>query len=178
MNKHEKALLDLIAWAEGTLGVSQNGYDVTFNFYKIEGWTPNTNIVHEGWCFPFGNTTTNAVGRYQFLLTTWKSIWGGENKPLTRKNQDEGAIKLVQKRFKETDLEPRSVNITEIHIREKFDIMMNKLAREWSSFVLSKNISYKNKVYYKNRGFYSNQGKNKTVDDFYQIFIKALNKYS
>ena len=178
MTKHEKALLDLIAWAEGTLGVSQNGYDVTFNFYRIKGWTNNTDITHEGWEFPFGNKTTTAVGRYQFRLDTWKDIWGGKNKPLTKENQDEAALKLIQRRFNETDFESRKVSIYDLETRDKFDIMMNKLAREWASFVLSKDISYQNKRYFKGRGFYDNQGKDKTVNDFYEIYKQALSKYN
>jgi len=46
MTKFEKALLDVIAFTEGTLGVSQNGYDVVVGFYRIIGWTEDTSIVH------------------------------------------------------------------------------------------------------------------------------------
>ena len=46
--KHYKAMLDTIAYTEGTLGVSQNGYDILFNLYTITGWSPNCNFGHGG----------------------------------------------------------------------------------------------------------------------------------
>ena len=47
LTKLEKTILDTIAYYEGTLGKSQNGFDILFGPNKIiNGWTPNTTIRH------------------------------------------------------------------------------------------------------------------------------------
>jgi muramidase (phage lysozyme) len=177
LTKYEKGLLDLIAWAEGTLGVSQNGYDVTFNFYKIIGWTPNTDIVHGNWKLPFKGKTSNAAGRYQFLYNTWVEINNNVNVPMTKDNQDKAALKLVNRRFKEKFIDNRTVTISELTNRDKFDIMMNKLAPEWAAFIVTKDVIFQGKTIRKGQGLYSGQGSKFTVDDFYNVYKKALAKY-
>lgn len=60
MTIYEKAILDTIAYAEGTLGVSQNGYDVLVTFPIIIGWSENTDIRHR--CVkPTGNLTAQII---------------------------------------------------------------------------------------------------------------------
>ena len=36
--RHYKAMLDTLAYTEGTLGVSNNGYDLLYGNYIINGW--------------------------------------------------------------------------------------------------------------------------------------------
>jgi muramidase (phage lysozyme) len=180
MNKYEKALLDLIAWAEGTLGVSQNGYDVVVDFYRIIGWTPDTTIVHGGaeWNKPGGSNST-AAGRYQFLFGTWKSINGKVNAPMTKENQYKAAIKLVNKRLKKTFPDNRPVTINELENRQKFDIMLTKLAPEWASFPVTKDLTtHDHRKIKAGQGYYSGQGGRKTPDKMYEIYKKALALYS
>ena len=177
LTKYEKALLDLIAWAEGTLGVSQNGYDITFNYYKIIGWTPNTDIVHGNWKFPFGNQTTTAAGRYQFLYGTWVEINNNINVPMTKDNQDKAALKLINRRFKQKVIDSRTVTISELVNRDKFEIMMNKLSPEWASFVVTKDVVFQGNTIKRGQGLYSGQGSKSTIGEFYNVYKKALAKY-
>lgn len=101
LTKYEKAILDTIAYAEGTLGVSQNGYDVLVGTNKIiNQWSQDTDIRHkcvkptsdlteskikqkgftlcedDSWFLDTKNSkgeriTSSAAGRYQFLGSTW-----------------------------------------------------------------------------------------------------------
>lgn len=179
MNKYEKALLDLIAWAEGTLGVSQNGYDVVVDFYRIVGWTPDTDIVHGGyeWNMPSDSNST-AAGRYQFKFDTWKEVNGNKNVPMTKENQDKSAIKKAKQRLTSNRIDKRPVNINELHIRSKFNIMMNKLSPEWASFPLSSDITINGELRKAGDSYHSGQAKRgKTIDDFYAIYLKALDLY-
>lgn len=72
------AILDLIAWTEGTdreIGKTKVGYDLLFGYQKF---TPGRDHprIHR----PFGNTTSTAAGRYQILDKTWDSIQRGLKK--------------------------------------------------------------------------------------------------
>lgn len=86
-----RALLDVISYAEGTMGAGKaNGYDVLFGSVGkklkcINGYTLNTNIKHRGlkngaangngnWATYHGSTPTGAAGRYQFMYNTWKEV--------------------------------------------------------------------------------------------------------
>lgn len=178
LNKYEKALLDVIAFAEGTLGESQNGYDITVNFYRIIGWTPDTNIIHGGWSFKVGDKFSTAAGRYQFLIGTWERMNGGKNAPLSKDNQDNACIKLVKKYLKYNDFEKRAVTISELENENKFYIMMNKLSRGWASFILTSDITYNEKLYKKGFGYYGGQGSKKPKEEFYRVYKLALKKYT
>ena len=118
MTSIEKAILDVIAYAEGTLGASQNGYDIAFNFKKIIGWTKDTDIIHgnKDWATDFKNDLTTAAGRYQFIGSTWIGINGDKNVPMTKENQDNAAIKLVKRRLGQTIATKKKVTISEFRI--------------------------------------------------------------
>ena len=94
MTKEEKALLDTLAYCEGTLGVSNNGYDVVVGYNRIiAGWTKDTNIVHGGRDWYDKSTNSTAAGRYQFVYDTWVGN-DKKNLPMTKENQDQRGLQL------------------------------------------------------------------------------------
>lgn len=156
-SKYYKAMLDTIAYTEGTLGASQNGYDILFNLYTINGWTPNCDFGHQGkdWLVESGAYKSTAAGRYQFLSKTW---WGlsdtyknelnlvrlttpnkSENKefyynaPFNKQNQNYLAYKLLQstRHVSESDLIKASNSVTDFGNM----IKSKKLDCEWSSLI-------------------------------------------
>jgi muramidase (phage lysozyme) len=177
MTAKEKAILDVIAYSEGTLGASQNGYDIIVTFKKIVGWTPDTNIIHgnNDWIQDFGSGKSTAAGRYQFLGSTWKSINGGKNVPMNKDNQDQACLKLINNRLKSKVIDKRSVTIEELDKKESFDIFLQKCAPEWASLPLTKDIPSKGKK--AGNGYYSKQGGKHTSTKLFEIFTKAYNIY-
>lgn len=182
LNSREgKALLDMIAFAEGTAGVSQNGYDVMQNFYKLIDWTENTNIVHGGtdWSDTTGGTT--AFGRYQFLVKTWKStsdkMFGIDNAPVSKKNQDLfGAWKIYQKTSRSQSFSegkfagikiPKPPALSSLNA-SNFYMVLDSLAPVWASLPFSQNGG---------KGFYSDQDGKFTVKKLYDLYTQALAKY-
>lgn len=189
MTREEKAALDLIAYTEGTLGVSQNGYDVIVTFKTINGWTVDTNIVHGGsdWKQNFGGDYSTAAGRYQFLYDTWLGLHGDKNVPLNKANQDAACVKLINKRLAQNYTSTESVSISELTDRKKFDIFLQKCAPEWASLPLTKDVTvtYKDKQGNKHtvnkkagNGFYDGQNAKFKADDLYNIYMKAYNLYT
>jgi len=86
VNRFERALLDVIAFAEGTRGQSNDGYNVTFGFRTFATCEHHPRmLVCEGLC-------SDAAGRYQFLSTTWEEVG---LKTFTPDNQDRAAIQRV-----------------------------------------------------------------------------------
>lgn len=133
MTKIEKALLDTIAYAEGTLGVSNNGYDVVVTFKIINGWTEDTKIVHGDGDWRQKEVNSNAAGRYQFLGSTWKglSIHNGKNVPLTKDNQDKAAIHYINYNLK---LFKTNITISDITNKDNFTKFFNANKGTWTSF--------------------------------------------
>jgi len=89
-----RAFLDMIAFAEGTAGRGDNGYNILFGYGTFDSYAD-----HPRQFIPYGATTTSAAGRYQFLARTWDG--------LVRKlgltdfgpaNQDAGALELIRER--------------------------------------------------------------------------------
>ncbi|TXG79408.1 MAG: hypothetical protein E6R13_09830 [Spirochaetes bacterium] len=159
MTKEEKAILDAIAYAEGTLGVSNNGYDVCVDFYIINGWTEDTKIVHGGDAWYNASTNSTAAGRYQFLYGTW--IGNNKvNKPMTKANQDAKGLELVNKKIGSMDKTKFATN------RASFNSAMAKLGGTWSSIPVDGNRL-------------SHYGGNtpKSGDQIYAIYKEALAKY-
>jgi muramidase (phage lysozyme) len=113
-----KALLDTIAWAEGTRGYSQDGYNVTFAFRTFTDCNvhPNKTICSGGYC-------STAAGRYQFLTKTWNGLGLPNFRP---ENQTSGAMTLISWR-KATVPADRAMTATE------FTNLMNKISYEWAS---------------------------------------------
>ena len=160
ISKYYKAMLDTLAYTEGTLGMSQNGYDLLFGSYTINGWDNNIEFGHQGdkWLVKAGTYSTTAAGRYQFLAGTWleKSkkeadtlglkklekpiIFKGDeyyyNAPFTSKNQDYFGYKLIKSKVSESELikAEKSANDFSLMIQNnKLDCTWTSLARALSS---------------------------------------------
>jgi muramidase (phage lysozyme) len=194
LTKIEKALLDTLAYAEGTLGVSNNGYDVVVTFKTIIGWTNDTKIIHgeSDWLQVYNSAgkKSSAAGRYQFLGKTWRGGWVGgyegklgPNKPMTKDNQDTAALWLINNRLKQTYTGNEKITIPEITSQAKFDIFLQKCSPEWASLPVTKTVTTTNSktgvktVHKAGNGFYSGQGGSKTNTELYGVFTLALSKY-
>ncbi len=136
MTVEEKAFLDVIAYAEGTLGISNNGYDVLVNDGKnhgksriVVGWTTNTTMKHgeNKWLVTVNNSKSTAGGRYQFIGSTWKELNGGINVPISKINQDKTALKLLRQKLG-SNYDFKINNVTE------FGVIAGKLNKTWTSF--------------------------------------------
>jgi muramidase (phage lysozyme) len=168
-----RAILDMIAYFEGTAGVSQNGYDILFAFRKIEGWTPNYTKPHPDIKVTSGSITSTAAGRYQFLSKVWKEYAG--NKPFNKSNQDDaGWLLVVRKRGIPQVQMKNSFDIAKSQIRNgQINIQNNKpflkfldtASYEWASLPSSSG-SHR----------YKGQGKDSPVD-VYAVYIEAVKKY-
>jgi muramidase (phage lysozyme) len=156
MTNEEKALLDVIAYAEGTLGVSQNGYDLLYGFRTIIGWEPNTTITHQngGWkykiCEKKDGTAifTTAAGRYQFTYPTWVGMNDDKNTPLTKRNQDIAGVKLINKKIGGINKKLLKKNKD-----TDFKKVIDSLKNTWTSFKVKK------------------------IDDLHGIYLEALDIY-
>jgi muramidase (phage lysozyme) len=115
--KH-RALLDTIAFTEGTRHHGQDGYNVTFAYHYFSSCThhPNLRICSGGYC-------STAAGRYQFLTTTWNGLGLPNFGPA---NQDRGGMKLVSRRGAIVPT-GRALTATE------FTNTMNRISYEWAS---------------------------------------------
>jgi muramidase (phage lysozyme) len=123
VGKYSKALHDTIAWAEGTRGVSRDGYNVMFS-YKLF-WDCG---AHPNQCLKFGSTCSTAAGRYQFLNGTWKSVKAARNlDSFEPENQERGALYLVTAVRKVNVPAGRPMSAAEL------SNAMDKLSWEWAS---------------------------------------------
>lgn len=113
-----KAMLDTIAWAEGTRGAGKDGYNVMFTFQYFERCDrhPNRVICSNGLC-------STAAGRYQFLNGTWNGLGLPNFWP---ENQERGAMSLIARRGVSLPADqPLSATA--------FSAAMDKLSWEWAS---------------------------------------------
>jgi len=85
--KH-RALLDTIAFTEGTRGHGQNGYNVTFAYHYFSSCTkhPNLRICSGRYC-------STAADRYQFLTTTWTGLGYGRRAASTAPSRGAEALR-------------------------------------------------------------------------------------
>lgn len=135
MTRYEKAFLDTLAWAEGTLGVSNNGYDVLVNDNAklgsriVVGWTPTTDIIHGlgSWAVNVGGVRSTAAGRYQFIGSTWVELNNKVNVPMTKVNQDASALKKLNKLLGSN----YKYNINSVN---DMAVVASKIKSTWSSF--------------------------------------------
>lgn len=115
--KH-KALLDTIAFAEGTRGRGQDGYNVQFTYVYFNDCTRHPRVIQSS-----GGLRSDASGRYQFLSTTWDTLGYSAFYP---DNQERGAMKLVARRGF-TVPESRAMTATELAN------LMDRISYEWAS---------------------------------------------
>lgn len=98
-----RALLDVIAFAEGTFDQPNNGYNTHFGYDQTEDLSKHPNIVKRT-----PGYASAAFGRYQFMPRTWIGLGGacaaGGNIPetggmnMSPGNQDKGAVILCEQR--------------------------------------------------------------------------------
>jgi muramidase (phage lysozyme) len=164
-----RPLLDLIAYTEGTAGVSQNGYDIIVGYRKIDEWNPNYTGNHPDRFIPGLST---AAGRYQFVVGTWNGLGFGA---FNQENQDRGGWKLITNTgftardatdvftIAKSQIQNNQINIT---ANPKFLTFLDKTYQIWASLPNSK-------------GQYvdSEQGGAFTKEEVYGIFIEAIKKY-
>jgi muramidase (phage lysozyme) len=162
MTNEEKALLDMIAFAEGTLGISNNGYDVLVGFRTMAGWTRDTNITHKNKEWYVKSLDSTAAGRYQFTYGTWYTVNNKTNPPMTKDNQNAAGVKLLNQRLSGLDK-------TKFTSYAAFIRALDKLAPEWASIPISRT----------GKSYYAGDGVNhaKKAEDLFDVYIAALNIY-
>lgn len=92
--RNERAFLDMVAYAEGTAGRGDDGYNILFGYGRFDSYADHPRIY-----VPFGDTTTSAAGRYQILARTWDGVRGRLGLPdFSPASQDAAAIELIRER--------------------------------------------------------------------------------
>lgn len=116
--KH-RALLDTIAWTEGTSGRGSDGYNVIVGYKYAASCNRHPNRVVR----LSSRLSSSAAGRYQFLTGTWNSLGYPTFQP---DNQDRAGMKLVERRgvTLRTD---RAMTATEL------SNVLSKISYEWAS---------------------------------------------
>jgi muramidase (phage lysozyme) len=123
ITRYQKALHDSIAFAEGTRGYSQDGYNVMFSFRLTSSCQR-----HPNQCIRYGSTCSTAAGRYQFLTSTWNSVARARNLgTFEPENQERGAAYLISTTRRVAVPQDRPMTATE------FSNAMSKLSYEWAS---------------------------------------------
>ncbi|MFN0246072.1 MAG: SH3 domain-containing protein [Kofleriaceae bacterium] len=123
ITSYQKALHDSLAFAEGTRGHSQDGYNVMFSFRLMTSCQS-----HPNQCIRFGSTCSTAAGRYQFLNTTWRSVASARNlQSFEPENQERGAAYLISTTRRVNVPQDRAMTAAE------FSNAMSKLSYEWAS---------------------------------------------
>jgi muramidase (phage lysozyme) len=113
----ERAMLDTIAWTEGTRGHGKDGYNVTFAYHYFDSCDqhPNETICS-------GKLCSTAAGRDQFL---YKTFTGLKLPNFWPEQQELGALELIERRG--VDLPEGPMTATE------FANALDRLSYEWSS---------------------------------------------
>jgi muramidase (phage lysozyme) len=113
----ERALLDTIAFTEGTRGRGKDGYNVTFNYHYFDSCAEHPNMK-----ICVGNLCSTAAGRYQFLYKTYVGLSLPNFWP---EQQELGALELINRRGVELPQVPMTAT--------EFANALDKLSYEWSS---------------------------------------------
>jgi hypothetical protein len=128
----QRAFLDLIAYCEGTIGRSANGYDLLFGGKKVmNGWEDDTDQIRHRYVIDKGNYVatpslkiqdptwkdnggSTAAGRYQFLGWVWasetKTKLKDENAYMTKDNQDNLAWLVAKGRGMDDSILKKGLN--------------------------------------------------------------------
>lgn len=115
----QRALLDTIAWTEGTSGRGSDGYNVIVG-YK---YTASCNRHPDRLVRLSSSLSSTAAGRYQFLTSTWKGLGYPTFRP---DDQDRAGVKLVLRRGVKLPTD-RALTATEL------SNALSKLSYEWAS---------------------------------------------
>lgn len=114
----ERAMLDTIAFTEGTRAHGKDGYNVTFGYRYFDSCEVHPNIK-----VCSGSLCSTAAGRYQFLNKTYKGLKMDSFWP---EDQERGALELIERRG--VTLPGSAMTATQ------FANALDKLSYEWSSF--------------------------------------------
>ncbi len=119
MPEKQRALLDTIAWAEGTRGKGSDGYNVIVGYRYA-----NDCVRHPNRLIKLSSSlSSTAAGRYQFLTRTWNSLGLANFQP---ENQDRGGFRLVTRRGV-------TVPATRAMTATEFTNALSKISYEWAS---------------------------------------------
>jgi muramidase (phage lysozyme) len=113
----ERALLDTIAFAEGTRDHGKDGYNVTFAYRYFDSCDEHPNLK-----ICSGSLCSTAAGRYQFLYKTYVGLKLPNFWP---EQQERGALELVSRRGVTLPAAPLTAT--------QFANALDKLSYEWSS---------------------------------------------
>lgn len=92
--RNARAFLDMIAYAEGTAGHGDDGYNVLFGYGEFDSYADHPRIY-----VPYGSTSTSAAGRYQILARTWDGLRGKLGlTDFSPDSQDAAALELIRER--------------------------------------------------------------------------------
>lgn len=132
ITKNGKALLDLLALTEGTIGQGNyNGYDIMVTGKLVPGYTaPNATPPHPNIKIfvPEYNIYSSATGRYQFVISTWNLIMG-QKTTVSKFNQDYACWKNIL-----NSANVPSILITKIDTDySSFQQVINMMASQWAS---------------------------------------------
>jgi muramidase (phage lysozyme) len=171
-----KPLLDVIAYAEGTAGYGQNGYDVIVNFNILPEWNPQYSKGHPNVKIyvPSIKKPSTAAGRYQFLYDTWKSY--GKNLFFNKQNQDTVGWRLINEKrgyslssakaafqVARQQIQSNQINIAN---NPEFIRFLNQNYQEWASLPNANGESG-----------YENQGGKYSPTSIYTLYVEAVKKY-
>lgn len=99
-SRNARAFLDMIAFAEGTAGHGDDGYNVLFGYGQFDSYADHPRIY-----VPFGSTSSSAAGRYQILARTWDGLRAKLGLPdFSPASQDAAALELIRERGAQNDV--------------------------------------------------------------------------
>jgi muramidase (phage lysozyme) len=129
MNANRKAFLDAIAWAEGTAGLGDDGYNVI-----VTGIDGRLELFSDYSDHPFAGgrlsklinnsgLRSSASGRYQFMLRDWEHYRRLLQLPdFGPESQDRWAIQLIKERRALADIDAG-----------RFEVAVAKVRNIWAS---------------------------------------------
>lgn len=89
-----RAFLDMIAFAEGTAGRGDDGYDILFGYGTFSSYADHPRVK-----VPFRDTYSTAAGRYQILARTWDTLRARLSlSDFSPASQDAAAVELIRER--------------------------------------------------------------------------------
>lgn len=113
-----RAFLDMIAFAEGTIGRGQDGYNILFGYGTFDSYADHPRVR-----VPFRDTYSTAAGRYQILARTWDGLRSKLGLPdFSPGSQDAAAVELIRERGALRDVQAGRVAVA-----------VGKVARVWAS---------------------------------------------